>query len=53
LKDAINSLLEKGYISPQDKDLIRDLSFNDDKHLLAAWDTYTVMHDEEDLAETL
>jgi len=53
LKDAINGLHKKSYISTEDRDLIRELSFNDDKHLLAAWDAYTLMHDEEDFADTL
>lgn len=53
LKDAINGLHKKSYISTEDRDLIRELSFHDDKHLLAAWDTYTLMHDEEDFADTL
>lgn len=53
LKDAINGLHQKSYISTADRDLIRELSFHDDKHLMAAWDTYTLMHDEEDFADTL
>lgn len=53
LKDAINGLHKKSYISTEDRDLIRELSFDDDKHLLAAWDAYTLMHDEEDFADTL
>lgn len=53
LKDAINGLHKKCYISTTDRDLIRELSFHDDKHLLAAWDAYTLMHDEEDFADTL
>jgi len=36
-----------------DKNLVRELGFKDDKHLLAAWDTYTVMLDEEEFADTL
>ena len=53
LKDAINGLHKKSYISTTDRDLIRELSVHDDKHLLAAWDAYTLMHDEEDFADTL
>lgn len=53
LKDAINGLHKKSYISTTDRDLVRELSFHDDKHLLAAWDAYTLMHDEEDFADTL
>lgn len=53
LKDAINGLFEKGHLQERDRDLIRDLSLKGDKHLLASWDTYTVMKDEEDLADTL
>jgi hypothetical protein len=53
LKDAINGLYKKSYITTEDLDLIRELSLNDDKHLLAAWDAYTLMHDEEDFADTL
>ena len=53
LKDALNGMYQKGFISTEDKNLARDLNFKDDKHLLAAWDTYVVMNDEEDFANTL
>ena len=53
LKEAINGLYEKGYLSQEDRDQVRKLSFTDDKHLMAAWDTYLVMRDEEDFADTL
>jgi hypothetical protein len=53
LKDAINGLHKKCYLSAADRDLVRELSLHDDKHLLAAWDVYTMMHDEEDFADTL
>jgi hypothetical protein len=46
-------LFERQAISAEDKDMIRELSFIDDKHLMAAWDTYTVTHDEEDFIHTL
>lgn len=29
------------------------LSLSNDKHLMAAWEAYSVMHDEEDFADTL
>ena len=53
LKDAINGLSKKGFLTSKDKDLVRELSLKSDKHLLAAWDAYTVMLDEEDFTDTL
>ena len=53
LKDAINGLSMKGYLSQNDKDLVRELSLKSDKHLLAAWEAYRVMLDEEEFADTL
>jgi len=40
-------------ISSGDKELVRDLSFKDDKHLLAAWDAYRVMLDEEEFVDSV
>lgn len=53
LREAINELYAKGFLSGDDNQVLRDLNLREDKHLLAAWDTYTVMLDEEELAETL
>lgn len=53
LKDAINGLNKNGFLSSDDRDLVRDLSIKDDKHLMAAWDCYTIMLDEEEFADTL
>jgi len=53
LKDAINGMFEKGYISQEDKDLVRDLSFKGDKHLQSAWDAYLVMTDEEEFVDSI
>ena len=33
--------------------MLKMLSLSKDKHLMAAWDAYSVMHDEEDFADTL
>jgi len=52
LRDAINGLSQKGAISPQDRELIMQLSFNDDKHLMASWWAYSVIQDEDDLADS-
>jgi hypothetical protein len=53
LADAIMGLFEKGMITAQNKVILRDLSFSNDEHLMAAWDAYTVLHDENELADTL
>jgi hypothetical protein len=46
-------LYDKGIISSQNRDMLRELSFTNDENLMAAWDAYTVMHDENELAENL
>lgn len=53
LADAIVGLYEKGQLKTQDKDMLKMLSLSNDKHLMAAWDAYSVMHDEADFADTL
>ena len=53
LREAINGLFERGFISVQDRDLIKQLCFKDDKHLMAAWKVYSVLFDEQDLVDTL
>lgn len=52
LREAIHGLSQKGAISPQDRDLIMQLNVRDDKHLMAAWWAYSVIQDEEDLADS-
>lgn len=52
LRDAINGISQKGGISSDDRELIMMLSFKDDKHLMAAWQAYTVLQDEDDLADS-
>ena len=46
-------LCEKGLISNQNRDLLRELSFSNDEGLMAAWDAYIVMHDDNELGENL
>ena len=53
LTDAIIGIFEKGMISSDNRDLLRELSFSNDEGLMAAWDAYTVMHDENELSENL
>jgi hypothetical protein len=53
LRDAINGLFQKGFLTVHDKEFVREMSLKDDKHVLAAWVTYTVLYDEEELADTL
>jgi hypothetical protein len=37
-------------LSPQDRDLLWNMRFTDQKNLSAAWDTYNMLFDEGDLA---
>ena len=53
LREAINGLYQKGYVTEADRDLVRELSISGDKHLQAVWDTYTVMRSEDDLANSI
>lgn len=53
LTDAIVGLCEKGQLNSQDRDMLKMLSLSNDKHLMASWDAYSVMHDENDFADTL
>lgn len=53
LSDAIGGLYEKGHLKAKDRDMLKMLSLSNDKHLMAAWDAYAVMHDEEDFADSL
>lgn len=52
LKDAINGFFKKGFISEDDKDAMNRLSLANDKHLIAAWDTYIVTLDEDELIDS-
>ena len=52
LRDAIAGVLKKGLISGDDKDIICDLNFNNDKQLLAAWDTYLGNFSEDELVSS-
>mmetsp|Transcript_2351 Transcript_2351/g.3542 ORF Transcript_2351/g.3542 Transcript_2351/m.3542 type:complete len:239 (+) Transcript_2351:3525-4241(+) len=52
LRDAINGLYEKGMIKLEEREQLRKLNLHADKYLLAAWDTYTILKDEGDLAHT-
>ena len=52
LRDAIQGLSSKGALLPEDRDLIMQLNFRDDRHLMAAWWAYSVLEDEEDLADS-
>mmetsp|Transcript_38716 Transcript_38716/g.37060 ORF Transcript_38716/g.37060 Transcript_38716/m.37060 type:complete len:84 (+) Transcript_38716:999-1250(+) len=44
--------LQKGALTQQDALLLKDLDLKNDKHLSAAWESYQVLLDEEDLADT-
>jgi hypothetical protein len=52
LNKAIKGVFEKGLIDGEEKDLLRNLGFSNDKNLMSAWDTYKILFDEEDLAHT-
>lgn len=54
LREAVLSFNERGLLQDIDRDVIMTmLSYKDDKSLLASWEVYQVLHDEEDLLETL
>lgn len=54
LRDAVLTFNERGVLQDIDRDVIMTMmSFKDDKHLLASWEVYQVLHDEDDLLETL
>lgn len=53
LNDALTGLCQKGLLSQDERDLLRKLSLKHDKHFFAAWETYLVMHDEDDFVQTL
>lgn len=53
LDDAIQALYEKGMLSPQDREMIWNLRFQGNKHLSSVWDTYTMLGEEDDLAQSL
>lgn len=40
-------------LDSQDHDILRELSFQNDKYLMAAWDTYNILFDEVDFGNTL
>ena len=52
LGEAILGLYQKGKISLQDRELIVHLNVRDDKHLMASWWAYSVIQDEDDLADS-
>lgn len=45
-------MFEKGQIDEEERDLLRNLGFSNDKYMMSAWDTYNILFDEDDLADT-
>jgi hypothetical protein len=53
LKDAFNNMFLQGLISSDERDMVRELSLKDDKHLLAIWESYRQMLDEDEFVDSI
>jgi len=50
---AVSDFLAQGILTQQDADLLYELHSQQNLHLQAAWEAYTLMNDQDDLADTL
>lgn len=53
LNDALIGLFSQGLITEDDRNLLRELSFNNDKQFFSAWETYIENKDEDEFVQTL